>query len=250
MIAVIFNWNNIHSTCMHSSTFFQTLYSSYSYRRLLPLSFLNNYNISECKILQCPLYSYQMCGIHLEIVEQHNYTRLGVCLHHRMSWQPHIDFICNKANHLLGFLHRNLWHCSSKLKECAYKQLILPTLDIHWSGTHISTNWSTSLKWYNTGQLGLFWTNLGTSTTTIAFLKCYTNWTGLLYKPKENRLDWFFKLVFLTNIYHRLSQWLPPNLATPFNCSNSTQEQIYITFYFYPEQSLIRTIYALKKLMS
>ena len=25
----------------------------------------------------------------LEIVEQHNY--LGMCLHHRMSWQPHIN---------------------------------------------------------------------------------------------------------------------------------------------------------------
>ena len=56
-------------------------------------------------------------------------TRLGVCLHHRMSWQPHIDFICNKANYLLGFLHRNLWHCPSKLKECTCKQLILPALD-------------------------------------------------------------------------------------------------------------------------
>ena len=73
------------------------------------------FNISKCKILQVStyctksLYSYQMCGIPLKIVEQHNY--LGVCLHHRMLWQPHIDFICNKANHLLGFLHRNLRHC-------------------------------------------------------------------------------------------------------------------------------------------
>ena len=71
-----------------------------------------------------------MCGIPLEIVEQHNY--LGVCLHHRMSWQPCADFICNKANRLLGFLRRNLQHCPSKLKECTYKQLILPTLD-YWS---------------------------------------------------------------------------------------------------------------------
>ena len=73
------------------------------------------------------LFSYQMCGTPLEIVEQHNY--LGACLHHRLSWQPHIDSICNKANRLLGFLYRNLRHCPNKLKECAYKQMIQPILE-------------------------------------------------------------------------------------------------------------------------
>ena len=44
----------------------------------------------------------------------------------RLSWQPHIDSICNKANRLLGFLYR---HCPNKLKECAYKQMIVPILE-------------------------------------------------------------------------------------------------------------------------
>ena len=80
------------------------------------------FNITKCKILQVSthctksLYSYQMCGFPLEIVEQ----LIRVCLHHRLSWQFHIDFICNKANRLLGFLHRNLRHCPSKLKEWAW----------------------------------------------------------------------------------------------------------------------------------
>ena len=68
--------------------------------------------VSKYKILQVStqctksLFSYQMCDIPLEIVEQHNYQE--VCLHHRMSWKPHIELICNKANCLLGFLYRNL----------------------------------------------------------------------------------------------------------------------------------------------
>ena len=33
-----------------------------------------------------------------------------------------------KANRLLGFLRKNLHHCSSDLKETAYKQLILSCL--------------------------------------------------------------------------------------------------------------------------
>ena len=80
------------------------------------------FNVSKCKILQLvsilviPKASSPTRCVHgtpLEIVEQHNY--LGVCLHHRLSWQPHIDSICNKANHLLGFLHRNLRYCPNKL---------------------------------------------------------------------------------------------------------------------------------------
>ena len=44
----------------------------------------------------------KMYGIPLEIVEQHYY--LEMCLHHRLSWQPHNDSICNKANCLsVGF---------------------------------------------------------------------------------------------------------------------------------------------------
>ena len=39
-----------------------------------------------------------------------------------------IKNVCNKTNRLLGFLRRNLDHCSSNLKETAYKHLILPCL--------------------------------------------------------------------------------------------------------------------------
>ena len=59
------------------------------------------FNVPKCKILQVSthhtksLFTYEMSSIPLETVEQHNY--LGVCLHHRLSRQPHIDFICNKA---------------------------------------------------------------------------------------------------------------------------------------------------------
>ena len=48
-------------------------------------------SIRSFKCLTKSLFSYQMCGVLLEVVEQHNY--LGVHLHHRLSWQPHIDSI-------------------------------------------------------------------------------------------------------------------------------------------------------------
>ncbi|MCY3928347.1 MAG: reverse transcriptase family protein [Acidobacteria bacterium] len=72
-------------------------------------------------------FPYNMQNVPLEIVVQHNY--LGVCIHQKLSWHSHIEILCNKANRLLGFLQRNLYHCPSYLRELAYRQLILPILD-------------------------------------------------------------------------------------------------------------------------
>ena len=63
----------------------------------------------------------------LEVVEEHDY--LGVRLHHKLSWSPHVNHICNKANRLLGFLNRNLRHTPQNIKEYTYKQLVLPSID-------------------------------------------------------------------------------------------------------------------------
>ena len=42
---------------------------------------------------------YTMDGTPLMTTEQHSY--LGVQLHHKLSWEPHIDYICSKANRTL-----------------------------------------------------------------------------------------------------------------------------------------------------
>ena len=136
-----------------------------------------------------------MYGIPLEISEQHNY--LGVCLHHKMPWQPGIDFICNKANCLLGFLHRNLWHCPSKLRECTYKQLILPTLD------YCSPIWdphqhTDPQAWNDTTSASLvcFWTNLKTSTSiSVSEMLHKLNSAFLQSKRKQARSIFLFKML-------------------------------------------------------
>ena len=63
----------------------------------------------------------------LEVVEEHDY--LGVRLHHKLSWSPHVNHICNKANRMLGFLNRNLFHVPQNIREYTYKQLVLPSID-------------------------------------------------------------------------------------------------------------------------
>ena len=44
------------------------------------------------------LFCYTILGQALTVVEQHIY--LGVKLDHCLSWCPHIDYVCNKANKL------------------------------------------------------------------------------------------------------------------------------------------------------
>ena len=73
------------------------------------------------------LFTYEMSDIPLAVTEQHLY--LGVKLHHKLSWKPHIDYICSKANKTIGFLKRNLHHCPKYLRELAYKQFVIPVLE-------------------------------------------------------------------------------------------------------------------------
>ena len=82
---------------------------------------------SQTIVIKSTVYVYTMDGTPLMTTEQYNY--LGVQLHHKLSWEPHIDYICSKANRTLGFLQRNLQHCPTHLQELAYKQFVLPVLE-------------------------------------------------------------------------------------------------------------------------
>ena len=68
-----------------------------------------------------------MSNTSLNIVSEHTY--LGIRLHHTLSWEPHVNYICGKANRLLGFLKRNLYNAPIQIKEHLYKQLLLPSIE-------------------------------------------------------------------------------------------------------------------------
>ena len=65
----------------------------------------------------------------LDTVLEHNY--LGICLYYKLSWEPHINCICAKANRLLGFLKRNLHNAPIEIKEHVYKQLLLQSVEYY-----------------------------------------------------------------------------------------------------------------------
>ena len=69
-----------------------------------------------------------MHGLPLCIVDHHSY--LGVVLDHKLSWEPHQNFISNKVNCLLAFLTETYLEPTNVCENIAsYKQLVLPVLD-------------------------------------------------------------------------------------------------------------------------
>ena len=94
---------------------------------------LMEFNIPKCSILQFTLhrnkscFTYKMSGVPLSTVLEHNY--LGIHLHHKLSWDPHINYICSKASQLLGFLKKALRTAPLEIKDYLYKQLLLPSIE-------------------------------------------------------------------------------------------------------------------------
>ena len=75
-----------------------------------------------------PLHmNYTIHGESLERTTKACY--LGVTLDEKLTWNQHINKICQKANQKLGFLKRNLRNCPKDAKEKAYKAFVRPTLD-------------------------------------------------------------------------------------------------------------------------
>jgi hypothetical protein len=93
-----------------------------------------SFNPTKCEVLRVTnkkkniLHSlYTIHGEVLHIVDEAKY--LGVTIQSNLSWKPHINNVCKKANSTRGFLQRNLRKCTPKVKEQAYKTYVQPTLE-------------------------------------------------------------------------------------------------------------------------
>ena len=70
--------------------------------------------------------TYKLHGHTLEAVESAKY--LGVTISEDLSWTPHVDNTASKALKTLGFLRRNMYHCTNRVRERTYNALVLPVI--------------------------------------------------------------------------------------------------------------------------
>jgi len=94
---------------------------------------LMHFNPSKCNTMHVtrsthtPLFKYKLHGIALETVTEAKY--LGVTLHHKLSWNPHVHNATKKANSCLGMIRRNLKPAPPHIKQQAYFTLVRPHLE-------------------------------------------------------------------------------------------------------------------------
>ena len=82
---------------------------------------LMEFHPNKCQVLHIttktkPLkHQYNIHGHILEEAESAKY--LGVNIHHKLSWNTHINQVVKKANNTRAFLQRNIQQCPRKTKE-------------------------------------------------------------------------------------------------------------------------------------
>ena len=90
------------------------------------------FNVDKCHTMRITLRrniidtKYHLGGSTLSMVTEYPY--LGLTLTNNLSWQCHINGITNRANRMLGLIHRNLRSSSQKLRQQAYFTLVRPHL--------------------------------------------------------------------------------------------------------------------------
>ena len=70
------------------------------------------------------------CNIHGHILEETDTAKyLGVNIHHKLSWNHHIQMVTSKANSTRAFLQRNIHQCPHETKVLCYKTLLRPVIE-------------------------------------------------------------------------------------------------------------------------
>ena len=185
-----------------------------------------DFNISKYKILKITIhynkstFAYKMSDVPLATVVEHNYLRIR--LHHKLSWDPRISYIYNKANRLLGFLKRNLHNAPLEIKEHVYKQLLLPSIEycsVIWVPYH-QTSISKLEMIQNRAAcfvLNTPWHTSDQNHDSIADMLTYRKWPTLQNRKTTARLTLLFKIV--NNLLVIPDRCLPLPTPVSYTCA-------------------------------
>ena len=104
---------------------------------------------------------------------------LGITLNNKLSWNTHIDNVCQKGNNTLNFMYRNFRTAGSKVKEQLYNTYVRPALEYSSSvwDPHTLDNINKIEKVQR--RAARFTTNTYTRETSVTTLLQNLKWTPL-----------------------------------------------------------------------
>ena len=104
------------------------------------------FNIDKCMVLRVTLKQISLTTEYFLDNQKINSTTkakyLGVTFDNKLTFNFHVDSVCQKANQTLSFLRRNLSQCNRRVKLDAYKMYVEPILN------YAATVWSPHTKFY------------------------------------------------------------------------------------------------------
>ena len=156
------------------------------------------------------IHTYTIHNSHIQPTPNAKY--LGITINNKLSWNTHIDTVCQKGNNTLNFLNRNFRHTSKKIKEQLYMTYVRPILEYSSSvwDPHTLDNITKLEKVQR--RAARFINNTYSREVSVTSLLKKLNWTPLVERRAKTKVTLMFKA--LNNTVHIPTDHLRLTLAT------------------------------------
>ena len=127
---------------------------------------------------------------------------LGITLNNKLSWNTHIDKVCQKGNNTLNFMYRNFRTAGPKIREQLYKTYVRPALEYSSSvwDPHTQDNINKLEKVQR--RAARFTTNTYTRESSVTTLLQNLKWTPLSERRARSKSTLFYKYKALHGEIH------------------------------------------------
>ena len=194
----------------------------------------------KCQLLRITLkkntsnYNYQIHNTQIE--ETSNAKYLGITINNKLSWNTHINNVCQKGNNTLNFIHRNFGTCNQKIKTNLYKTYVRPVLEYSSSvwDPHTQTN-KDRIEMVQRRAARFVKNDYSREQTSVTNMLHQLNWTSLEERRTRNKITLLYKalndIISISTEHLRITQTQTrqhQNFYIPFARTNAYRHSFFM----------------------
>ena len=194
----------------------------------------------KCQLLRISLkkntsnYNYQIHNTQIE--ETTNAKYLGITINNKLSWNTHINNVCQKGNNTLNFIHRNFGTCNQKIKTNLYKTYVRPVLEYSSSvwDPHTQTN-KDRIEMVQRRAARFVKNDYSREQTSVTNMLHQLNWTSLEERRTRNKITLLYKalndIISISTEHLRITQTHTrqhQNFYIPFARTNAYRHSFFM----------------------